>query len=336
MIVSARAHARAGLAGNPSDGYHGRVVAFPVRNFSARVTLWDSEVLNIVASPQHDPRRFDSLEDLANRAQRLGYYGGVRLLLATCKRFWEFCREREIALPTKNFTLSYTTDIPRQVGLAGSSAIIVAALEALMAFHGLDETAIPKPVLPSLALSVEREELLIAGGLQDRVVQVYDRLMYMDFGEEIMRRQGYGRYEPLEGVALPPFAIAISTDTRESGRILSDLRFRWERGDPETRRLIAELAACADAAREALLAGDRKALGEAMVANFGLRRRLLGDDVIGRPTLRMIEIAREVGVPAHLPGSSGSALCLLANDEQAAALERRFREAGCEFVRVRV
>jgi glucuronokinase len=335
VIDSARAFARAGLAGNPSDGYHGRVVAFPVRNFSARVTVWDSEVLEIVASPQHDPRRFDNLEDLAGRAQRLGYYGGVRLLLATCKRFWEFCREQEIALPQKNFTLSYTTDIPRQVGLAGSSAIIVAALKALMGFHSLDENDIPKPVLPNLALSVEREELLIAGGLQDRVCQVYDGLIYMDFGEEIMRRQGFGNYEPLEGVRLPAFALVISTDTRESGRILSDLRFRWERGDPETRQLLAEVAACADDARRALLAGDVKALGEVMTRNFELRRRLLGDSVIGAPTLRLVEIAREVGVAASLPGSSGSALCLLESEEIAAKLERRFREAGCEFVRVR-
>ena len=336
MIVSARAYARAGLAGNPSDGYHGRVVAFPVRNFSARVTVWDSAVLNIIASPQHDARRFDSLADLAGSTRRLGYYGGVRLLLAACKRFCEFCAEREIALAEKNFTLSYTTDIPRQVGLAGSSAIIVAALKALMGFYGLGEKDIPKPVLANVALSVERDELLIAGGLQDRAVQVYDRLVYMDFAEEIMREQGYGRYEPLEGAALPAFALAISGDARESGTILSDLRFRWERGDPETRRLLSEMATCADDARRALLEGDTPALGEAMTRNFDLRRRLLGDAVIGAPTLRMIEIARAAGVPAKLPGSSGSVLCLLEGEEQADDLERRYREAGCEFVRVRV
>jgi len=334
MIVHAHAHARAGIAGNPSDGYYGRVVAFPIRNFCARVTLWDSEVLTLVPSPYHDPHRFESLDNLAVRAQRLGYYGGVRLLLATCKRFWEHCRERGIALADNNFTLSYSTDIPRQVGLAGSSAIIVAALKAMMTFYGLGEGEIPRDVLPGLALSVEREELLIAGGLQDRVVQVYDQPVFMDFAREVMEREGHGRYEPLAGVVLPAFGLAMSGDTRESGAILSDLRFRWERGDQETRRLIGELAECADAAREALLSRDQKALGATMNRNFALRRSLLGDQVIGRETLEMVEIAQAAGCAACSPGSGGSVISLLADEGKAADLERRYLAAGYRFARV--
>lgn len=333
MIVSARAHARAGLAGNPSDGYYGRVVAFPIRNFCAWITVWDSAVLNIMASPHHDTRRFDSLQTLAGHTRRLGYYGGIRLLLATCTRFYEHCQEHGIPLPERNFTLSYTTDIPRQVGLAGSSAIIVAALKALMAFYGLDEAAIPRHILPNLALGVEREELAIASGLQDRVVQVYDQLVYMDFAERLLTSRGYGDYEPL-AVPLPAFGLAMSTDTRESGTILSDLRFRWGRGDPETHRLIGELALCADQTRQALLAGDQASLGEVMNHNFSLRRQLLGDEVIGKPTLAMIEIAQEMGVPACLPGSSGSVLCLLPDEASAAALEQRYQKRGFRFVRV--
>jgi glucuronokinase len=54
------------------------------------------------------------------------------------------------------------------VGLAGSSAIIVATLRCLMEFYDVD---IPPEVQPSLALSVERDELKIGAGLQDRVIQ---------------------------------------------------------------------------------------------------------------------------------------------------------------------
>lgn len=334
MIVTAQAYARAGLAGNPSDGYFGRVVAVPLRNFSARVTLWDSDVLHIVPSPHHDPRAFDSLADLAGRAQRLGYYGGIRLLLATCKRFWDYCEQHGVKLPERNFTLSYSTDIPRQVGLGGSSAIIVAALKALLRFYGLAEEDLPLPVMPGLALSVEREELMIAGGLQDRVVQVYDRLVYMDFAEEVMARQGYGTYEPLEWAVRPQFGLAMSDDTRESGRILSDLRFRWDSGDPEARSLLGELATCADAARQAIEGGDSKALGEAMRRNFALRRRLLGDRVIGRESVEMVEIAESLGIPAKLPGSGGSVISLLGNEEQAKELAARYEAAGYRFVRV--
>ena len=41
MIITAHAYARAGIVGNPSDGYFGKTIACIVRNFCATVTLWD-------------------------------------------------------------------------------------------------------------------------------------------------------------------------------------------------------------------------------------------------------------------------------------------------------
>ena len=74
----------------------------------------------------------------------------MRLLMATCKKFVEYCTKNGIALPNRNFTVSYDTNIPRQVGLAGSSAIVSALFKALMAFYGLNDLDIPierQPVL---------------------------------------------------------------------------------------------------------------------------------------------------------------------------------------------
>ena len=36
MIIAAHAYARAGLVGNPSDGYFGKTISFIIRNFAAR------------------------------------------------------------------------------------------------------------------------------------------------------------------------------------------------------------------------------------------------------------------------------------------------------------
>lgn len=52
-----------------------------------------------------------------NRLQSDGYYGGVRLLVAICKIFHNHCKEHNISLHEGNFTLSYDTNIPRQVVL---------------------------------------------------------------------------------------------------------------------------------------------------------------------------------------------------------------------------
>ena len=73
-----------------------------------------------------------------------------------------------IALGRQNFTLSYDTNIPRQVGLAGSSAIVTACFKCLMDFFDITESDIPKHLQPSFVLSVEMDELGIAAGLQVR------------------------------------------------------------------------------------------------------------------------------------------------------------------------
>lgn len=87
-------------------------------------------------------------------------------------RFFEHCRQRGISLPpsTPNFQLSYTTTIPRQRGLSGSSAIAAAALNCLLRHYSL-EAAVPVADRPQLVLAAEAQ-LGIAAGLQDRVVQV--------------------------------------------------------------------------------------------------------------------------------------------------------------------
>ena len=46
-------------------------------------------------------------------------------------------------------------------------------------------------------LSVEVKELGINAGLQDRVIQAYGGLVFMDFSPEIMKR-GYGHSEALD------------------------------------------------------------------------------------------------------------------------------------------
>lgn len=50
-----------------------------------------------------------------DRINAEGYYGGVRLLMAIYKVFYNYCKDNNIHLHHTNFTLSYDTNIPRQV-----------------------------------------------------------------------------------------------------------------------------------------------------------------------------------------------------------------------------
>ncbi|XP_031548705.1 uncharacterized protein LOC116286363 isoform X2 [Actinia tenebrosa] len=174
----ARAYARIGLMGNPSDGFNGKTISMSIANFWAEVTIQESQQLVLVPHPLNDPTEFGSLGDLHGISRKEGYLGGLRLLQATCKKFYQYCYEKGIALAKKNFSLKYDTNIPRQVGLAGSSAIVTATLRCLMHFYNLTDKDIPKPLQPKFVLDVEMDELFIQAGLQDRVIQVNFKLLW--------------------------------------------------------------------------------------------------------------------------------------------------------------
>lgn len=326
QIIRQQGFARAGLIGNPSDGYHGKTISFLVKDFHADVILYEWEDLELILS-QEDRSRFSSIQELARDVRLHGYYGGVRLVKATIRKFVEYCRSQHITLHDRNFSIRYESNIPRQVGLAGSSAIIVATLRALLEFY---EVEIPLHLQPSLALSVETDELGIVGGLQDRVIQVYGGLVYMDFAHETMQQEcgyRYGVYERLDPALLPPVYIAYSEDEGEPTEITHrPLRVRYEQGDPGVVAAMRKFAQLAAEARTALLAGDAARLSRLMDENFNTRRSICQ---LQPAHVRMIETARRSGASAKFAGSGGAIVGVYLDEPMFAELKRDLEAIGC-------
>ena len=308
MIITAHAYARAGLVGNPSDGYFGKTISFIIRNFKATVRLWESPHFEIVPG-SGDLAHFDSVGAFLRDQKLHGYYGGMRLIKATIKRFHEYCRQDEIELSgDRSFTVGYDSDIPRLVGLSGSSAIIVATLRALMKFYGVE---IPLHLMPSLVLSVEKDELGISAGLQDRVIQTYEGIVYMDFDRKLLESRGYGEYVPLKPPKMPPLYVAYDPDRAEVSDVPHrNLRELFNRGDPTVVKAMQTYRELTDRGRDALTKGDWDELGRVMNANFDLRHTFM---TIAPENLRMVEVARKVGASAKFCGSGG-AICGLYRD----------------------
>ena len=65
--------------------------------------------------------------------------------------------------------------------------------------------------LPQVILDIERRELGISAGLQDRVIQTYEGLVHMDFSEDVMKSRGTGIYTELSPSLLPPLYLAYNT-----------------------------------------------------------------------------------------------------------------------------
>lgn len=333
LLIRKRAYARAGLVGNPSDGYHGKTISLIVQNFWAEVTLYEWDQVELVPS-QEDRSRFRSVRELVNDVHLHGYYGGLRLVKATIKKFVEHCVRQGIALHDRTFSVRYESNIPRQVGMAGSSAIIVATLRCLMEFYGIE---IPKRVQPSLVLSVETEELGIAAGLQDRVIQIYEGLVYMDFArDKIERIDGLdcGVYEPLEADLLPPLYLAYNDDESEPTEVIhNNLRERFRRGEPAVVEAMQRLAELTVAARQALLARDAEALGRAINRNFDLRQSICR---LSKAHVEMVETARAAGATASFTGSGGAIVGTYPDQPTLERLQAALEPLRCRVIRPHV
>jgi len=329
-----RTYARVGVLGNPSDGFFGKTISLSIQNFWAQVAVKESEKLELVRHPLNDPTTFGSLADLHAVSVAEAYLGGLRLMQATCKIFYEYCSEKGIAIARKNFTMSYDTNIPRQVGLAGSSAIVTSTFKALMAFFKLTENDIPKNIQPNFVLKVETEELRINAGLQDRVIQIYNGLVYMNFDESILKSRGHGEYESLKPDSLPQFYLAYLADPSDSGQMHNDVRIRFDNGDEVVRAGMKMFADITQRGKAALQTGDVNLLADLMDENFALRRELYGDAALGPANISMIETAQKYKTAAKFSGSGGAAIMLPRDESLVDALKEELETLGVVFVRI--
>ena len=295
MRTVGRAYARAGLLGNPSDIYGGRVIAFAFENFFAEVTIESSDARDV------DPR------------------GG--LLAALWARF----AEHHLPMGTSpGFRMRFESSIPRQVGLAGSSAILIAGLRALMERFAV---RIEPIVQAEFALAIETEVLGIVAGPMDRVIQVYEGLRHIDC-QRPLRAEGV-RSIPVE--RLPPAFVAYDpTPGEDSGVVHSPVRERWLRGDPDVRRAIAVFPTIADRGVDCLTAGDARGLMRLLDQNFDTRASIF--DISAR-NLEMVRVGREHGAATGFAGSGGAVVGLVDDAARLSDVEAAYRRAGFEFVR---
>ena len=360
--IRSKVYARIGLLGNPSDGYGGKVISLSLANFWAEVLLIPSPTLHFLLNPMGDPTRFSTLASFQQHIEGHGYNGGVRLPMAMTKVLLTYCHRNGITLdPTRLFTLSYQTNIPRQRGLSGSSAIACAALNCILEYYGIAD-AVPVQHRPGLILDAENE-LGITAGLQDRIIQVYGGLVYMDFSNQGntdndgtadstaipgTTSSTFPKCRSLNPEILPPNLYMIYSESpsgKESGTVHSNFKQRWQQNDLDgagLRILMNNVASLAEHGVAILeqyseFMDIRLALVCLMQKNLQLRRMMFGDAALGEESLKMVEIANSVGCFGAKFCGSGGAVVALANPEtEAQNLIAACTEAGFICVPVKI
>ena len=329
-MIETYAYARAGLLGNPSDGYFGKTIALLARNFRARVLLYPSARLEIKPSKADTPI-FESLEDLYATTRWRGYYGGIRIIQGLIVRFMDYCREHGVQLPNRNFTIEYESTIPLRLGMGGSSSIITAALRALCQYFNVE---IPLPIQANLVLETETKELVVPAGPQDRVIQVYEGLVYMDFAEDLMMTRGYGNYERLDHTLLPNLYLAYRTTLSEGTEIFhNNVRERWRQKDSEVVSAMRTWASYAEQGRDALIERDYATLNRLINKNFDLRAQIYK---ISQGNIEMIETARSVGASSNFAGSGGAIVGCYAGEDMYRDLVTAMRQIGVAVIKPQV
>ncbi|KAJ3319386.1 hypothetical protein HDV06_006339 [Boothiomyces sp. JEL0866] len=313
QVIEERVYARVGLIGNPSDGFDGKCISATIINYYATVKL--------ESSPDSTVKLLfgDELPSIAIANRSIctnGYYGSNRLFLAALKQFTDYTKENEIELPEKGFKLSVKTNIPKQVGLAGSSAIVIGIFKCLMKYYNV---TIPPEILSTIALNVELIELGIQAGYQDRVVQSYGGTVYMDFTNT---SKGFGKYEKLN-IKLPRMWLAYNPKPKESGKVHNNVKQRYLDGDVQVTNVMKQLSLLTDQFYTALKTGNE--ISKMIKKNFELRKSIYN---ISPDMHEMISIAEKYGNSAKFSGSGGCCIGLGDNEDE---LRREMEQRGFVF-----
>jgi galactokinase/mevalonate kinase-like predicted kinase len=314
-IVECTAPGRAGIIGNPTDMYGGSVLSCSV-DLRARVTV--SPAAHLLLETGGQVRRIASREDLRPQRDRFDIPRAVLDYLH---------------LPPLRCRLTYESEIPMRSGLAGSTALVVAMLQALLVWQG--ESCTPYR-LAERARYVELSYLKVVCGYQDAYMCAFGGLNYMDFrGKQFYKRaeaELYATIEPLASCVRDlPFVLGFTGVQHASSAVHKPLRERWLEGEAPVVAGYKRISDLARIGKKALLNQDWPLLGRLMDENHAIQSELGG---LGESNERLISAARGAGaLGAKLAGAGdGGTIIALWPWPNASRLEEALHEAGAAAI----
>lgn len=287
MRIVASAPGRAGIIGNPTDGYGGAVISCSLTE-RAKVVIEDSDEFRVqvgeLSTTFRHPRDF-----LLKRDR----FDVVRAV-------FQYMNRTDAKLSVK-----VTTDVPVQGGLSGSTAILASLVAALYRLWGRE---VSRYYLSETLRIIELNYLKIHCGYQDHYMTVFGGINFMDFREkENYRRLSdeiYAAVEPITPhVTELPFLLAHSGIRHVSGAVHLPIRERWLEGE----RLVVEgyerISALCRRGKRALVERDWQTLAQYMNENHRIQHEI---SHVGQRNVDMMEAAMAKGaLAAKMAGAGG-------------------------------
>lgn len=333
MIVRVTLPARINILGNPTDGNEGDFYTI-----SAAVNIYGGAVV--------EPSERLTFRYVAGPASRnvltwatAGKPGTLRvrkddqfsLFAATLRGLMKYHKPVRALLEEEPVCASLWTKVPRQSGLGGSSVLVLALLNGLRAYYGLDAAVLHDYALAELTQRIEELEMGVTCGYADRYVPQLGGLAYIDYRDKLHHKpigeEPLATYERLDALVAPPaFIVGFSGVSRDSGDVHSVMRGRyledWARREREpgfASTLLdrfRDVAETARAGKVCLLRGDLEGFGRLMNENHSLVDAIMHDcgfaGGAGEENNRLIEAARAArALGAKLSGAGGGGSVLI-------------------------
>jgi galactokinase/mevalonate kinase-like predicted kinase len=309
--VICSAPGRAGIIGNPTDMYGGSVLSCSV-GMRARVTVTPAPELVLETGGQEC--RIASRDDLRPLGDR---FDVARAVLDYMDLAPLSCRVR------------YESEVPSGSGMSSSTALVVALLQALLAWQGEYPH---RYQLAERARYIELNHLEVVCGYQDAYMCTFGGLNYMDFrGKQFYREaeaELFATIEPLgDYVSELPFVLGFTGEQHSSSAVHKPIRERWLEGEAAVVEAYRRITEIARMGKKALLTADWRLLGRLMNENHTIQRVLGGS---GESNERLISAALDAGAPgAKLAGAGhGGTIIALWPWPDVAPLEEALHQAG--------
>ena len=318
--VRARAPLRLGFAGGGTDlspfcDEHGGYV------MNATVCLYAYAHL----SPNNNQRLVFEAAELGNRFE----YDAVPEVpldpgtILHCGVYNRIIREFNKGQPLP-LSIRTTVDVPAGSGLGGSSALVVALVEAFR--HYLD-LPLGEYDVARLAFDIEREDLKISGGKQDQYSATFGGFNFMEFYDNHRAIINPLRIRSTTIRELEAALVLYYTGrTRNSSLVIEAQQAQIHRGHPKSLDAMMALKREAIEMKEALLKGRIELIAETMARGWAAKKATaLG--VTNDEIDRILELAIDNGgLAGKVSGAGGGGFVLiLANPAERHRLQSALR-----------
>jgi D-glycero-alpha-D-manno-heptose-7-phosphate kinase len=227
----------------------------------------------------------------------------------------------------RGVTLTTTSESPAGAGIAGSSALTVAACAALAEWQ---RTHYEPEALLQLAMNVEAQAIKVPTGLQDYRPALYGGIAALELDVDGVRRVPL-QVEPAE--LERRIVLCYTGEPRNSGTNNWEITKKHLDGDPFVFDCFERIRDTAAALRSALNAGDWDGVGRAIAEEWDNRKRLAPgvttpaiDDLIARAIAAGASAAKVCGA------GGGGCLFSYGPPERQAAIRSALADGGARLL----